>query len=731
MLKRINIAAVATFLLMAAGCSDLNEIKDRLDSAESRLEALETQIDILKGNLETLTKLKEYHTIKAVDFDESKNTYEITLTNGEKLSLYQGSVGFYSPIMTIDEEGYWKMSLTNADGEVIEDTYVLNNNGEKVSAVGEKGITPQFRVDDHENWEVSYDEGTTWTDVLNEAGEAVKATPDDSADNYFKSVNIENGNLVIEMKDKANSVISLPILGNFYFIIKDDNGNDINDLQFFTLGETKKYQIDQSDISEVTVLTCPAGFSANINGDLLEITAAASTKSLVADSGRDITFLASSASNPGLFTMEKIQVEKTTDPIVMISKKDAGLASLTFNVKMYNSEGYFFIIRPADDPGATSEDILAGTYSAETQLTVEGLRPETEYILYVMSTAGEDSYSDIAKIQATTSAITSYYEAYLAGVDIEIAGIKINTTTAPTYLSDETANINKNGVYFISEKTKVELQNKSYDDLYIIGDTPGKKGTIKIIGNTRWNTGKTFGLKNIKIDAGETPDFTMLQANGDNGTILLESCALENNTTKDHIIFTNKPTSIYIHGCDIKISGDGKGVINTNTGATTTLSVINNIFYSVEDRYKFMVVNGQGTVSSLIVNNNTFANVYNFTATKNGDNYTISDNNNGYFKTSDISNGEVKNNLVLTPNYDNFGNAYTLFVKEKPDTCTCDGNMHLKSVNNNRMKIYTTPSQGTDLYMDKSTKIEDVVEGIPVYEPTPIIVTKGNYGAKR
>ena len=54
MLKHINIAAA--FLLMAVGCSDLNDIKDRLDSAESRLEALETQVNILKGNLETLTK---------------------------------------------------------------------------------------------------------------------------------------------------------------------------------------------------------------------------------------------------------------------------------------------------------------------------------------------------------------------------------------------------------------------------------------------------------------------------------------------------------------------------------------------------------------------------------------------------------------------------------------------------------------------------------------------------
>lgn len=727
MLKHINIAAA--FLLMAVGCSDLNDIKDRLDSAESRLEALETQIDILKGNLETLTKLKEYHTIKAVEFDESTSTYEITLTNGEKINLYQGSVGFYSPIMTIDEEGYWKMSLTSADGTVIEEKHILNN-GEKVSAVGEKGITPQFRIDSSENWEVSYDEGTTWTDVLNEAGQPVKATPNDSADNYFEDVTIEDGKLVIKMKDQANSVISLPILGNFYFIIKDENGNDINDLQFFTLGETKKYTIDQSDISEVTVLTCPAGFSVNISGNLLEITAVAETRSLSADSGRDITFLATSASNPGLFVMEKIQVEKTTAPIVVLSKTDASIVSLTFGVKLYNSEGYYYVIRPAHETAPTTTEILGGTYSTESQLEVTGLNPSSEYTLYVMSTSGEDTYSEITAFQASTADITSYHEAYLAGLDIDIAGVKVNITNA-TLISKDAATIDSDGVYFVAENTVVTLSNKHYNDLYIIGNTPGKKNTLKITGNTRWNSGKTLGLKNLKIDAGDAPDFTMLQANGDIGTVLIESCALENNTTKDHIIYTNKETAIYIHSCDIKIGGNGKGIINANAGATSTLSIVNNIFYSEADRYKFMVINGSGMIASLVVNNNTFANVYNFTATKNGEAYTISDQGNSYFKSGAISNGEVKNNLVFTPNYDDFGNAYTLFIKEKPATCTCDGNMHLKSANNDRMKMFTSPDGGTALYPAKTINSADIIEGSPVYSPAPIIVTKGNYGAKR
>ena len=105
MFRHINIAAIATILLMAAGCSDLNDIKDRLDSAESRLEALETQVNKLESNLNALTALKEYHTIKEVVCNETDNSYTITLTNGKEIKLYQGSIGFYTPIMTVDEEG--------------------------------------------------------------------------------------------------------------------------------------------------------------------------------------------------------------------------------------------------------------------------------------------------------------------------------------------------------------------------------------------------------------------------------------------------------------------------------------------------------------------------------------------------------------------------------------------------------------------------------------------------
>lgn len=647
MLKHINIAALASFLLLTAGCSDLNEIKDRLDSAESRLEALETQIDKLMSNLETLTKLKEYHTIKAVEFDEVKDTYEITLTNGEKISLYQGSVGFYTPIMTIDEEGYWMMTFTDADGNKT-DKYVVDSNGEKVNAVGERGITPQFRVDNSENWEVSYDNGVTWSDVLNEAGESVKATPDDSADNYFKDIKIENGNLVIELKDKDNSVISLPILGNFYFIIKDENGKRIDDLQFFTLGETKKYTIDQSDISEVSILTCPSGFRVKIEGNLLEITAVVETKSLSADSGRDLTFLATSASNPGLFVMEKIQVEKSTAPIVVVSKIDAKVASLTYGLKLYNSEGYYYMIKPVSEPEPTKEELKGGIHGTEAQVTVSGLTPSTEYILYVMATSGEDNFSEIAKLQARTTDITSYYEAYNAGIDIEIAGVKYNKSSfnnlQATMISESGQSITGAGLYFIAQGvagTSIEASpNTGYVDLIIIGDAPASRTDLTINGTVVFS-GK---LKNLNILEKSTESgFDMFKPSS-NATIAFDNCHIATAKAKSQLFYGNVNIPAFaMHNCDIEVSANSKQLWKLGTnGKFTKFDLTNNIIYSsAEGGSQYFEICQNGSITNLIFNQNTVAEVY----------CCLNGTQKSYMTINSLTDIQLKNNLFYLSKY--------------------------------------------------------------------------------
>ena len=136
-LKHLAIPAAMTCLL--ASCSDLSDIEKRVESLESRVQALETQIGILNTNVAAVQKLAEGGTISSVE--EKDGVYTITLSNGEKIVLKQGSTGIANaPVVSIDADGYWTVDYGNGPEHILV-------NGDKVKAVGKDGLTPIFGVD--------------------------------------------------------------------------------------------------------------------------------------------------------------------------------------------------------------------------------------------------------------------------------------------------------------------------------------------------------------------------------------------------------------------------------------------------------------------------------------------------------------------------------------------------------------------------------------------------------
>ena len=106
-LKMTGIAA-AVCLISAFSCTDLEDFEKRIDSLEARLDALETIIPKLNSNLEAIQALSEKRMINEVIYDEASRRYTLTLTDGEVITLEQGSIGTANPPkMSIDNEGYW------------------------------------------------------------------------------------------------------------------------------------------------------------------------------------------------------------------------------------------------------------------------------------------------------------------------------------------------------------------------------------------------------------------------------------------------------------------------------------------------------------------------------------------------------------------------------------------------------------------------------------------------
>ena len=107
----------------------------------------------MNDDVEVIRVFSSAVTISSVSTVE--NGYEITLSNGEKLSVTAGSEGIgKTPLVTVSDDGYWMVDYQDGAGPV-----PLTSGGEKVKAVGQDGKTPVFSVDSEGYWAFDYGSG--------------------------------------------------------------------------------------------------------------------------------------------------------------------------------------------------------------------------------------------------------------------------------------------------------------------------------------------------------------------------------------------------------------------------------------------------------------------------------------------------------------------------------------------------------------------------------------------
>ncbi len=73
---------------------------------------------------------------------------------------------------------------------------------------GKDAITTKFKIEDG-FWYVSYDDGASWSRLGKANGEDGKDGKD--ADNYFKSITVEDGYVIFVMNDSAQTVLRIPL----------------------------------------------------------------------------------------------------------------------------------------------------------------------------------------------------------------------------------------------------------------------------------------------------------------------------------------------------------------------------------------------------------------------------------------------------------------------------------------------------------------------------------------
>ena len=130
MLKKLILCIVATIILTSCERienieSDINNLQNRLDSLELRVSNLESAVEIfeeLHANGALINDIKPS--------DKDAGSWVITLSDGRILQVYNGDAQSHTPYLKIDQDGYWCLSYDN--GATF--TRILDNNGEYVKA---------------------------------------------------------------------------------------------------------------------------------------------------------------------------------------------------------------------------------------------------------------------------------------------------------------------------------------------------------------------------------------------------------------------------------------------------------------------------------------------------------------------------------------------------------------------------------------------------------------------
>lgn len=543
--KSFLLTAFALFTLAACNTDDL---RDDVDNLKGRVESLEAQINLLNDNMTAIKRLLEGgQTI--TEITQTNGTYTLKLSGGETVTLTQGSAGEIKyPEISVNDEGQWVVN-----GEV------LTQNGVPVQAVGtpgNDGITPKFRLtDDGSYWQVSYDNGTSWQDVLDESGNKVSAVNNGSSgggssDTFFESAGIdESGDFFVIQLKGQNESISIPIVKDLLCeIIEPAEGMNKG---YWEIGSGATATTTVKVKGDNIIVTAPAGWVATIsepdtetNEATLSITAPASTikTRATADNSSDVTLQVNKGAN---WAVAKIQVKAIEIIDSYYALYEAGETITIGGINVNKDTFGEATLITTENPNITNKGIYFISPEVEAEYTASGGYAQLIIIGNSSTQKSQLKVSSQIKLVETASDASGIFICQNITLDARNTLNAENKTSYPIVQ-------NKNGAF-----GSIILQ-----DCHIL--LP-KGQPLSYISNS-----------NRSIDY-----------------FLMENCVVPISSTDNNKFILS---------------------LSTSTAAYNRVSFKNNIFYCVDEGKSatgFKLMNGEkATATEFTLTNNTFVNVY-------------------------------------------------------------------------------------------------------------------------
>lgn len=568
------------------------------------------EVSKINANVTAMQAVVQGQVINSVR--ESGSTYDILLADGTELKIDNQ---IYSNAPAVDfHDGKWFIGKTAVtDGDNLD-------------------ILPVFSVNEAGKWTVSADGNEMILD---------KAVSTEGSD-YF--IGIEQSEKEFRLTTRSAARFAAPVAAGFLFKI------DAAGVQNFVLGQTRSYNVTKNGISAATVVA-PEGWEVSLSDNQIKITAPHSsvTKAVVADSKTDVSVIA--VSTAGYVTIAKVLTEldetaSATDPFAMLAMGEVKAYTAKVNVTVQNQSAWYWMLKKASEAAPSVEEMKAATAGTSTEVVLS-TEPETGYVFYVLPVKDAKD-GKIAKVEFTTAAITSYYEAWEAGAEIKIGSqtyskakgdkAKLVTGGADQQIYSAWVTNGNFNVFFVDEGSSVFFKNAGYENhsVVVLGNIPGTRPVVEIREQIAVN-GVDLAFKNVSVKMvdGMTGG-KFIYSNTEMGRMILDDCYVDLKYPVLQRFNTDGSTSgkmsgIEITDCDVCVNWASDNtaqplLVNTHAGGAElgNVTIKNNVFWSKGDKKEFHLVASQYSgkytkFNSIVVENNTFYNVNNGLASKGRD----------------------------------------------------------------------------------------------------------------
>lgn len=190
--------------IVLCGCN--GALENDINLLERRLNDIQKACDRLNNDIASLGSmaraLEQYNFVTDVEVDRTGDytRYIISMSNGDPIVLHEGKDAVGSPAIGIklnsDGKYYWTVTYSGEEPQ-----FIRADDGTMVAATA---ASPQFRIREGK-WEVSYNEGRTWTDNYNGApfGNATGESPQ----SFFEAVIDSVDYIIFKMKDSTEITV--------------------------------------------------------------------------------------------------------------------------------------------------------------------------------------------------------------------------------------------------------------------------------------------------------------------------------------------------------------------------------------------------------------------------------------------------------------------------------------------------------------------------------------------